>query len=111
MHEMSLTQGIIEICEEHAAGRRVLSIEVEIGELSGVVAEAMEFCFDACSRGAVLEGASIHILKTPGAGHCHGCQAETAMTTLFDSCSVCGSYQVTVTSGKEMRVLAIEVED
>lgn len=111
MHEMSLTQGIIEICEEHAAHKKVLSLEVEIGELSGVVAEALEFCFDACSRGTRLEHAKLHISKTPGSGYCHNCKAETAMPTLFDPCSRCGGYQVTITSGKEMRVLSIEVED
>ena len=58
MHEMSITQGIIDICEKHAGGRRVLSVDVEIGELSSVVPEAVEFCFEACSQGTLLEGAT-----------------------------------------------------
>jgi hydrogenase nickel incorporation protein HypA/HybF len=111
MHEMSLVQGIIEICEEHAAGKKVLSLEIELGELSGVVAESIEFCFDACSRGTLLEGARLHIIKLAGSGYCQNCKTETVMATFYDSCSNCGGYKLSLTSGKEMRVASIEVED
>lgn len=111
MHEMSLTQGIIEICEEHSAGRKVLLLEIEIGELSGVAVEAVEFCFEACSRETVLEGAKLHILRIPGLAYCNECKAETAISNIFDPCSSCGGYHLSVIAGKEMRVLSIEVED
>ena len=66
MHEMSITQGIIDLCLQHAGGRRVNSLEVEIGELSSVVPEAIEFCFEACSRDTLLEGAELVIVRIPG---------------------------------------------
>lgn len=108
---MSLVQDIIEICEEHAAGKKVLSLQIEIGELSGVVTEAVEFCFEACSRATLLEGAKLHILKSAGTGFCHNCKKETAIARFFDSCPVCGGFEISVISGKEMRVVSIEVED
>jgi len=111
MHEMSITQGIIDICEENAGGRRVLSVDVEIGELSSVVPSAVEFCFEACSQGTLLEGALINILRTAGSGQCLVCGASTPLATLYDACQRCGSYQLTVVSGEEMRVREIEVED
>ena len=63
MHEMAITQGIIDLCLEHAVGRRIHSIDVEIGELSSVVPEAVEFCFEACSRDTLLEGARLVISR------------------------------------------------
>ena len=66
MHEMSITQGIIELCLEHAGGRRIRSLIVEIGELSSAVPEAIEFCFEACSRETLLEGAQLSIIRIPG---------------------------------------------
>lgn len=111
MHEMSITQGIIDLCLQHAGGRRVKSLKVEIGQLSSVVPEAIEFCFEACSRDTLLDGAQLAITRTPGQGRCQECGAETPLTELFAACSICGSYQVTITAGEEMRVREIEVED
>lgn len=111
MHEMSITQGIIDICEKYAGGRRVLAVDVEIGELSSVVPEAVEFCFEACSQGTLLEGTRINIIRIPGRGRCLDCEAETPLTALFDVCQRCGGSRVTVVSGEEMRVREIEVDD
>ena len=111
MHEMSITQGIIDICEQHALGKRVLSLDVEIGELSSIVPEAIEFCFEACSKGTLLEGASLNIIRIPGRGRCQECGAETPLKEVYGACAQCGGYRVTIESGEEMRVREIEVEE
>jgi hydrogenase nickel incorporation protein HypA/HybF len=111
MHEMSITQGIIDLCLKHAVGRQIHSVDIEIGELSSVVAEAIEFCFEACSRDTLLEGARLNIIHIPGAGLCQECGSETALKELFGSCQHCGSDRVTIVSGEELRVREIEVDD
>lgn len=111
MHEMSITQGIIDLCLQHAGGRAVKSLKVEIGQLSSVVPDAIEFCFEACSRGTLLDGAKLDIVRIPGKGHCQECGTETALSELFAACDSCGSYQVRIIAGEEMRVTEIEVED
>jgi hydrogenase nickel incorporation protein HypA/HybF len=111
MHEMSIAQGIIDICQQHAGGRRVLSLEVEIGNLSGVVPEAIDFCFQACSQGTLLEGAHLGIIRIPGRGRCRDCGGETPLATLFDPCARCGGYRITIEAGEEMRVREIEVDE
>lgn len=111
MHEMSITQEIIEICQKHAGNRRIRSLDIEIGELSSVVPEAIEFCFEACSSGTALDGARLNIIRIPGIGHCKSCDCRIPMQTLYEACSKCGSYQVTIESGEEMRVREIEVDD
>lgn len=111
MHEMSITQGIIDLCLEHAGGRRVRLLDVEIGELGSVVPEAIEFCFDACSRDTLLEGARLNIIRIPGMGLCQECRQETPLAELYGSCQHCGSNRVTIVTGEEMRVREIEVDD
>ena len=111
MHEMSITQGIIELCLDHAGGRRVRSLDVEIGELSSVVPEAIEFCFEACSRETQLEGARLNIIRIPGIGQCLDCHQETPLSELYGSCRVCGSNRVSIVTGEELRVREIEVDD
>ena len=111
MHEMSITQGIIDLCLEHAVLRRVRSLDVEIGELSSVVPESIEFCFEACSRETLLEGAVLNVIRVPGLGQCLGCGQETPLTELYGSCQKCGSNRVEIVAGEELRVREIEVDD
>lgn len=111
MHEMSIVQGIIDLCLEHAGGRRVSSLDVEIGQLSSAVPEAIEFCFEACSRDTLLEGARLAIIRIPGVGLCQECGATVPLTELYGACQDCGSNRVTIISGEELRVREIEVED
>lgn len=111
MHEMSITQGIIDLCIEHAGGRRVRSLQVEIGELGSVVPEAVEFCFEACSRETLLEGARLNIIRVPGMGRCQECGQETPLAELYAPCQHCGGNRVTVVAGEELRVREIEVDD
>jgi hydrogenase nickel incorporation protein HypA/HybF len=111
MHEMSITQGIIDLCLSHATGRRVISLHVELGELGTVVPEAVEFCFEACSRKTLLEDAKLVIIRIPGSGMCEECGRVTPLAELYDSCQHCGSSRVTIVTGEELRVREIEVED
>jgi hydrogenase nickel incorporation protein HypA/HybF len=108
---MSITQGIIDLCEKYAGGRCVRAVDVEIGELSSVVPDAIKFCFEACSLGTRLEGATINIIRIPGSGSCLDCGADTPLSALFSACQRCGGYRVKVVSGEEMRVKEIEVDD
>lgn len=111
MHEMALTQGIVDICERNAAGRPVILVCVEIGSLSGVVPEAVEFCFEACTVGTLVAGARLEIEQVAGLGVCMVCQHEQPLTGLFEACTRCGSYHLQVIRGEELRVVEIEVAD
>lgn len=100
---------MVEICEQNAAGRRVLSVTMEIGGLSGVLPDAVEFCFEACTRGTLLEDATLNITRIPGRGRC-GCGVESPLSSYFDPCSSCGGFGLTVVAGEELRVRELEVE-
>ena len=109
MHELSIMQSVIEICESSSGGSRVLSVTMEVGDLAGVVAEAAEFCFEACSRGTIVEGARLRIERIAGAGSCTDCGAGFGIQTYYDPCPACGSHAVMVTAGEELRVKELEV--
>ncbi|MBU5636666.1 hydrogenase maturation nickel metallochaperone HypA [Geomonas sp. Red69] len=109
MHEMSITQSVVEICEGHAAGRKVVEVVLEIGELSGVVPESVEFCFEACSKGTLLEGAKLTIEEVPGRGSCPACHGEFPLQSLFSPCPGCGAFGLSVVSGEELRVKELEL--
>lgn len=113
MHEMSLAEGIVQLVEDtvRADGcSKVKAVWLEIGQLAAVEKEALRFCFDAVTRDTVAEGARLEIIETPGQGWCMKCEGNVAVTALYDACPVCGSYQIQVTGGSEMRVKELEVE-
>ncbi|RTL47954.1 MAG: hydrogenase maturation nickel metallochaperone HypA [Rhodocyclaceae bacterium] len=113
MHEMSLAEGILQLIED-AARRdgfsRVSGVWLEIGQLSSVEPEALRFCFDAVTRGSVADGATLEIIEQPGEGWCLKCCQTVAMSEQLGACPQCGSHQVQVTGGTEMRVKELEVE-
>lgn len=110
MHEMSITQSVVEICEGHAQGRRVTEVVLEIGALSGVVPDSVEFCFEACTKGTLLDGARLCIVTIPGVGRCAGCGGEAPVASLFDPCPSCGGFALELVSGEELRVRELLLE-
>lgn len=110
MHELSIIQSVVEICEQHANGRPVREVTLEIGALSGVIPEALEFCFEAASTSTLLEGATLVIEKIGATGLCSSCGVVSTMVTYFDSCPHCSAPALDLCSGDEMRVKDLEVE-
>ena len=110
MHEMSITQSVVEICEGHAGGRRVTDVVLEIGELSGVVPESIEFCFEACITGTLLEGARLKLEIVSAIGRCPACARQFPITSLFEHCPSCGGFGLGIVSGEELRVKELELE-
>jgi hydrogenase nickel incorporation protein HypA/HybF len=113
MHEMSLTESVIEILAEEGRRQgfsRVKTVWLEIGALSGVEPEAMMFCFDVVARGTLAEGAQLEIVRAPGRGWCLACEKDVALAERFGPCPECGGHRVQMTAGDEMRVKELEVE-
>lgn len=107
MHEMSIAESVLGIVEESARReglRRVKEVRLEIGRLAAVETEALRFCFDAVMRGTVAEGATLAIDETPGTAWCFGCSATVPVEARGDPCPRCGSAQLQVSGGTEMRV-------
>ncbi len=113
MHEMSLCEGIVQVLEDQAEAQhytRVKQVWLEIGALAGVEIEAMRFSFDVVTRGTLAEHAQLHIIETPGQGWCLPCAKTISISQRHDPCPDCGSYQIQVTGGDEMRIKELEVE-
>ena len=66
MHELALATEVVNICAERADGARVIRVRLEVGRLAAVLPDALRFCFDACSHGTSVEGATLDIIETQG---------------------------------------------
>lgn len=107
MHELSVTQGVVDTITERIDGK-VTGVRLEIGRLSGVLPDAVRFCFDLVCSGTTLEGAWLDILEPRALARCHTCEAEFEPEDVVVICP-CGSVDVTVLAGRELRITAVEV--
>ena len=113
MHELGITQSIVEIadrCAREQGAQKVLSVTVELGRLSGVVPEALEFCYEVCSQGTLLQGSRLLIESVPALAMCRNCRREFPLEDLLASCPDCGSSWGDLISGEEMRIKEMEVD-
>lgn len=113
MHELAITESVVTgVCEhlEQAgrAGSRVTRVVLEIGRLSGVVPDAIRFCFDVCTQRTPLEGAGLEIVAVEGVARCRSCGMESQPRDLLALCG-CGSGDLEIRSGRELRVREVEV--
>jgi hydrogenase nickel incorporation protein HypA/HybF len=110
MHELAITRNIVAIVGEAARGRRVTRVTIEIGRLSGVMPDAVAFCFDIVAAGTPLAGAALDIKEIDGRARCRDCGGEFAAETLFAPCP-CGSRRCERVRGEELNIKAMELEE
>lgn len=108
MHEMSITQSIVDVVCDRMGQTPVRRIRLEIGKLSGVVPDAVRFCFDLVTEGTILEGAILEIVQPAGQARCRDCGAEFRMDDLLMLCE-CGSANRELLAGEELRIREVEV--
>lgn len=109
MHELGIAQNIVEIVANHAQGAPVVRVAIEIGQLSGISAEAMQFCFQSCIQGTPLEGARLDIEEVPGLGRCQSCGALVRLEVPFGMCPHCEGVRLAIVQGCDLKVKELEV--
>jgi hydrogenase nickel incorporation protein HypA/HybF len=108
MHEMAITQSVVDAVCEHAAGRRVHSVRLEVGALCAVVPDSMQFCFELATEGTAADGAQLELSVHPGMARCRTCATEFELHDPILLCP-CGSADVEVLAGRDLKILSMEV--
>ena len=114
MHEMSLAVNIVELVlakAQDAGGRRITAVELEAGRLSGVMVEALVFCFEAATRNTAAEGARLEVREIEGEGRCLDCGYAFAVDSLLVQCPQCGGYAVDTVQGRELKVVSLTIDE
>ena len=108
MHEMAITESVVAAVSERIGPERVQRVVLEIGRLSGVVPDALRFCFELCAKDTTLDGALLEIREIPGLAHCGACGADVALDFPVGMCA-CGSPELAIVSGRELRIKEVEL--
>lgn len=112
MHELSIALGIVKIAEDETAkvnAETVTKIELEVGVLSGIELDSLNFVWEFAVKSTVLEKAEKQVTVIEGRGKCIDCDTEFDMENIYDSCPKCNSNFKGILKGKELKVKALEV--
>ena len=109
MYELSITQNLVASVEEHAQGQQVKRVTLEVGKLSGVMADAICFCFEACTENTLLARARLEILEPAGEVTCRRCcDLEFSVQRLYEICD-CGSASLAICSEDQLNIKEMEL--
>jgi hydrogenase nickel incorporation protein HypA/HybF len=114
MHELSIAMSIADMAQEEAELRnvRIATVHVEIGPLSGVVAEALLFSYEMACTGTRLEGSRLVIKEVPIEVYCPTCKMQRILSSMqWFCCPACGTPTADVIHGRELAITAMEVQD
>jgi hydrogenase nickel incorporation protein HypA/HybF len=113
MHELSIALSIIDLAAEHAEHHpgRLTAVHLKLGPLSGVVKEALLLAYGLAREGTCLETAELVVEEVPLVAHCPICVADRALPSpQLLCCPVCDSPTPEIISGRELEVVALEIE-
>ena len=113
MHELSITQSMLDLVLEqaqNAGAKEVGRINLVIGEMTGVVDRAVQFYFDFLSQGTAAEGATLSFRVIPTTAKCRSCGKDFELGEFDWTCPHCKGNNIEIVGGKELFVESIEVE-
>lgn len=113
MHELSIVINILDTAEENAKNNNasiVNEIELEIGELSGVEYDALNFAFENAPKNEMLKNVVFVIQKIKGKAICNGCKQEFELSDYYTPCPVCNKFESDIIQGKELKIKSINID-
>jgi len=113
MHEMTITQSIMDIVLENAAANgaaRVNSVNVVVGSLAQVVPDCVEFYFEIMAKDTIAAGAALNIKVIEARARCRACGHEFSAEDMIMKCPKCGDVFSEMLTGRELSVESIDID-
>lgn len=115
MHEMSIALAVVDQVEQAArppGATAVTRVRLQVGELAGVVPDALRFCFELACAGTCLEGAELLAEAVAARAHCGPCADDWAVGMPPDLCCPrCGTATDGLLSGRELQILQVRWDE
>lgn len=113
MHELSITEQIVEIAVRHGEknhAQQVTDLYLVIGELSTVIDDSVQFYWDLITEKTICEGAKLHFKRVPAVFKCLDCKKEYSLVEgELTPCPHCGSARMEIQQGKEFHLESINI--
>ncbi len=112
MHEVGLMQSAIALAVEQTETQglsTIHKISLNVGELSGVVPEALEFAFEFVSVGTPAEGAQLTLKTVSTLCYCCHCRREFHPMSWIYKCPYCHRLSSDIREGKDLELVSLEI--
>ena len=113
MHELSIVINILDTVEETAISHNakvVHEIELEIGELSGIEFDALEFAIKHAPKSSLLENVKFNILRIKPVAKCQVCYHEFETNEYASNCPKCNSFKTEIIKGNELKIKSFSMD-
>jgi len=110
MHELGITEAILDIVLRHAGGARVRRVRITVGEWTGYVGDSIELFWQELARGTAAEGARLEFRLEPATLRCRACGTLFAANGSGLQCPHCPALGGEPAGGQDCTVDAIEIE-
>jgi hydrogenase nickel incorporation protein HypA/HybF len=113
MHEQSIVESLLGLALQNAAksrARRIVGINLVVGDYTGVVDEAVEFYFRFLSKDTIAHGAKINCTHVAAQLRCRDCDLLFPMQKREYCCPKCEGKRVEIVGGRELYIETMEVE-
>lgn len=112
MHELSVTQNILDIALRHAeksGAKRIAALNITIGELSSIIDDSVQFYWEIISKGTLAEDSTLNFKRIPTTLLCLDCNHQYSPENNEFSCPVCNSSRIKIVAGREFFLESIEI--
>jgi hydrogenase nickel incorporation protein HypA/HybF len=113
MHELSVTESLLDIALRHAQAanaNKITVLNIHVGQLSSIVDDSVQFYWDLVAKDSIAEGAQLNFVRIPTRLRCQDCEHEYQPGEEQFNCPACGSQNIQIIAGKEFFLESIEVE-
>lgn len=114
MHEMSIAMNIINIAcneAEKNGASSISKIELDVGKLSGVMIDSLQFCYGSVCKGTLAENSTLSINELPAMASCKKCGHSFEIDSFMALCPDCDGYEIEILQGRELKLKAISVNE
>jgi hydrogenase nickel incorporation protein HypA/HybF len=112
MHELSIALSILEQVEQNPSAQPggVRAVQVKVGALAGVDAEALRFAWQIARAGTPLADAELEIEQIPLRVRCPRCDRTRTPEIQAISCPDCAGAEQEILAGRELELTSLEVD-
>jgi hydrogenase nickel incorporation protein HypA/HybF len=113
MHELPVTENILEIVLRHAeqaGAAQVVAIHLVIGDLASIVDDSVQFYWEIISQGTLAAGARLEFERVQARFRCKDCQHEFTPVPGELECPQCRGIYLETLAGNEFYLAAIDIE-
>lgn len=113
MHELAITENLLNIALQHANAanaKHIRALYLVIGQWSSIVDDSVQFYWDIISQDTIAEKAHLHFQRIPTLLQCLSCETEFAPNDHNLACTNCQGNAIKIIAGEEFFLESIDIE-